>query len=384
MKIRTVAQNWLVLSGARFKRTKMKKKKIAIFHDFFGTIGGGEKLVLELAKGLGADIITTDKNKENIRLMKPGKIKIISLGNPPPFPVLKQISASVMFSRADFPNYDFYIMSGNWAIFAAKKHKPNLLYCHTPVRMFYQAYHDFKGWAPWYAKPLFALWVAIHRFFLEKKVKHIQRVAANSENCKRRVKKYYHKNAVVVNPPIKQFKFKKYGDFWLSVNRLYPHKRIELQLESFKRMPKERLVVVGGVTQGDHSNAYRKKIMKNKPANVVFAGEVSEKRLEHLYSECKGSIATSQKEDFGMNILEAMSAGKPVVATAEGGYLETMINGKTGFLVKPRVDEIIKAVKKISKNPAKFRKACEKRAKDFNTQNFVKKMKKLVYEPNIK
>nr|MCK4929950.1 glycosyltransferase [Nanoarchaeota archaeon] len=215
--------------------------RIAIFHDFFGTIGGGEKLVIELAKGLKADIITTDKNKKGIKLMKTGDVRIISIGKPVLIPVLKQITASFLFSKARFPDYNFHIMSGNWAIFAAKKHKPNLLYCHTPIRMFYQAYNDFKSWAPWYAKPLFALWVRIHRYFLERDLKHVQRVVANSNNCKQRVKKYYHKKASVINPPIKKYKFRKYGNFWLSVNRLYPHKRIELQIEAFRRLPNEKL-----------------------------------------------------------------------------------------------------------------------------------------------
>lgn len=354
--------------------------RIAIFHDFFGTIGGGEKLVVELARGLGADIITTDLNKDSIKLMKASDVMIISLGKPTPIPMLKQVSASIMFSRADFPGYNFYVMSGNWAIFAAKKHKPNLLYCHTPVRMFYQAYNDFKSFAPWYAKPFFALWVGIHRFLLEKRLRHVHGVVANSENCRRRVKRYYHKSAVVINPPIKQYKFRKYGNFWLSVNRLYPHKRIELQLEAFKRIPKEKLVIVGGITKGDHSRLYKSRIIKSKPDNVSFVEEVSEKRLEQLYADCKGFIATSQKEDFGMNVLEAMSAGKPVIAVNEGGYRETLINRKTGFLVKPRIDEIVKAVKRANRNPARFRKACENRAKEYNVKNFVSRMRKIIHE----
>ena len=270
-------------------------------------------------------------------------------------------------------------MSGNWAIFDAKKNKPNMLYCHTPVRMFYQAYEDFKGWAPWYAKPFFAVWVGIDRFFLEENLKHVQKVVANSNNCKQRVKKYYNKNAVVVNPPIKKYKFKKHGNYWLSVNRLYPHKRIELQLNAFRKMPNERLLIVGGVTKGDHSNAYRKKIMKTKPGNVKFLGEVSEKRLEQLFGECKGFVATSQKEDFGMNVLEAMSAGKPVVAVNEGGYLETVIHGSTGLLVRPRVSEIVKAVEKVSKNTKnnnkKYKKNCMTNAEKYSVSNFLRGMK---------
>jgi len=357
--------------------------KIAIFHDFFGTIGGGEKLVIELARGLKADIITTDLDKKNITRMKANDMKIISIGKPILFPVLKQITASALFSKADFPKYDFYIMSGNWAIFAAKKHNPNLLYCHTPVRMFYQAYDFFKSIAPWWSKPFFAIWVKIHRRLLEKQLKHVQRVVANSENCKRRVKKYYKKESVVVNPPIIQYKFRKFGDFWLSVNRIYPHKRIELQLETFRRLPNEKLIIVGGVTKGDHSEAYQKKIMKNKPENVTLLDELSEAKLEKLYGECKGFIATAENEDFGMSLLEAMSAGKAVVAVDKGGYKETMVNGKTGFLVKSEVDEIVKAIKKISLNPTKFRKTCEKRAEKYSTKIFVEKMRKIVYD-NIK
>jgi len=354
--------------------------RIAIFHDFFGTIGGGEKLVVELARGLKADIITTQIDKKNIKLMSADDIKIISIGKPILFPVLKQISASIMFAKAKHNNYDFYILSGNWAIFAAKHHKPNLLYCHTPVRMFYQAYPDFKKLAPWWAKPLFALWVKVHKYFLEKNLKHIGAVVANSNDCKERVKKYYKRASIVINPPIKQYKFRKYGDFWLSVNRLYPHKRVELQLEAFRKLPKEKLVIVGGVTKGDHSEAYKKELLWDKPSNVVFLGEVNEKKLEELYADCKGFIATSEKEDFGMNVLEAMSAGKAVAAVNEGGYKETMINGKTGFLVNADVDDVVKAIKKINSNPARFRKMCEKRAEQYSVNNFIKKMRLEVYE----
>ncbi len=363
--------------------------RIAIFHDFFGTIGGGEKLVVELARGLKADIITTQVDLKNIKKMGVGvgDVRIISLGKPVLLPVLKQITASIMFAKAKsktkHAHYDFFILSGNWAIFAAKKHKPNLLYCHTPVRMFYQAYDDFKKVAPWWAKPFFILWVKVHKCFLEKNLKHIQRVIANSEDCKQRVKKYYHKDAVVINPPIKKYKFRKYGDFWLSVNRLYPHKRVELQLEAFRKLPDEKLVVVGGVTKGDHSEAYKKKLLQNKPSNVIFLGEVSEKKLEELYATCKGFIATSEKEDFGMNVLEAMSAGKPVVAVNEGGYKETMIDGRTGYLGKADVQSIIKAINEISSkissdkpsNKGKFKKACILHSERYGVKRFIKEMK---------
>lgn len=356
--------------------------RIAIFHDFFGTIGGGEKLVLELARGLNADIFTTHVDKENLRRMGVDAAEmdahIRSIGTPCRIPVIKQIHASWIFHRAKVKGYDFYILSGNWAIFAAKNHRPNLLYCHTPVRMFYEAYDDFKEVTPWYARPFFVLWVRVHRALLERQLKHIQAFIANSENCRQRVKNDYMRSSTVINPPIKKYEFKRYGDFWLSANRIYPHKRIELQLEAFRRMPDEKLIIVGGVTDGDHSNMYRRELLRHRPGNVSFLGEVDEKNLGKLYSDCKGFITTSKDEDFGMNVLEAMGAGKPVVAMDEGGYKETVIDGRTGFLVRADANEIVKAAKSISRDPARFRKACERQAARYSVKIFVDKMRKVV------
>ncbi len=98
--------------------------KIAIFHDYIGAIGGGEKLVLTLARGLGADVITTDVDADSMKRMGFEDVKIISLGGTVKLPPLKQISASLRFALCDFSKgYDFFIFSGNWAHFAAKRHK---------------------------------------------------------------------------------------------------------------------------------------------------------------------------------------------------------------------------------------------------------------------
>lgn len=355
--------------------------KIAIFHDYIGAIGGGEKLVLTLARSLKADIITTDVDNDSIIKMGFEDVKIITLGNTIKLPPLKQVSASYKFAICNFSDaYDFFIISGNWAPFAAKKHKPNLYYCHTPARAFYDLYDSFLQRQPSFAKPLFMLWVAIYKSIYEYYVKKVEKIIVNSINTQSRVIRYHHRNAEIIYPPIdvSKHKFKQYGDFWLSVNRLYPEKRIELQIEAFRLMPNEKLIIVGGYAEGDRAAKYVKKIKKDIPENVEIRGSISEKELIYLYDNCKGFIATAMDEDFGMTPVEAMASGKPVIAVNEGGYLESVINGKTGMLIRPNVSNIINAINIISIDPVKYRDACEEQAKKFDIFIFINSIKNII------
>lgn len=355
-----------------------KVKRIAIFNDYMGAIGGGEKTVLTLARALHADVITTDVNENLIRKIGFGDAHVISLGETVKVPPLKQIHASLLFAFCDFSKkYDFFILSGNWAHYAARRHKPNMWYCHTPVRAFYDLRDVMaEGQPNLFMKIIFRLWVSINSYFDRLSIKNVQRIVANSKNTSERVKKVYGRSAVVIHPPvpIERYKFKKSGDFWLSVNRLYPEKRIELQIETFRKLPKEKLIVVGGYSAGDHSAMYQHKLME-APHNVKMLGVVDDAKLAELYSTCKGLIVTAMDEDFGMTPIEAMAAGKPVVAVNEGGYKETVIDGITGELVKADVGDVIRGISRVSKNPLKYRKACERRAKEFSEKIFIKRMK---------
>lgn len=357
--------------------------KIAIFHDYFGAIGGGEKLVLMLAKHFNADVITTDLNLESIKKMGYPEIKIISLGETSKIPPLKQISASFLFAICDFSEqYDFFIFSGNWAHFAAKKHKPNLYYCHTPTRAFYDLYTTFLQRQPIYISIPFRIWVRLHRPVSEYYLSHIHKIATNSKNTSNRVKKYFKRESEVIYPPVDTSKFtcKEYGDFWLSVNRLYPEKRVEIQIDAFKQMPEEKLIIVGGYSKGDHAKSYAEDILSNLPENVKVLGEIPESELLEIYSRCRGFICTAMDEDFGMTPVEAMASGKSVIAVNEGGFKETVIDGKTGFLVNADSESIIKAVKSISPRPETYREACFERAKEFDISIFVQKIKNVIYD----
>ncbi|HEY3361930.1 MAG TPA: glycosyltransferase [Methanosarcina sp.] len=359
--------------------------KIAIFHDYFGAIGGGEKLVLMLARCFNADVITTDLNMESVKKMGYPDIRIISLGKTPKVPPLKQISASFHFAACDFSKeYDFFIFSGNWAHFAAKKHKPNLYYCHTPTRAFYDLYETFISRQSLLISIFFRIWVRLHKPVSEYYLSHICKIATNSKNTSKRIKKYFNRDAEVIYPPVETSKFtcKEYGDFWLSVNRLYPEKRVEIQIEAFQKMPEEKLVIIGGYSEGDHAKSYAKNIVDNLPENIKILGEVSEEELLDLYSRCRGFICTAIDEDFGMTPVEAMASGKPVVAVNEGGFKETVIDGKTGVLVEADVQDIIKAVNYISKDPSKYGNECIKRAAMFDLSNFENAMKKSISHEN--
>lgn len=355
-----------------------KVKRIAIFHDYIDAIGGGEKTTLTLARALHADVITTDVNEDSIRKMGFNDVNIISMGRTLKIPPMKQIHASLLFALCNFSKkYDFFIFGGNWAHYAAWRHKPNMWYCYTPVRAFY----DLKGVMAdrqpnFILKLLFLLWVAVHSYFDRLSVSNISKITVISKNVLGRVKKFYGRDAKVLYPPVpvQKYKFKRSDDFWLSVNRLYPEKRIELQVEAFKKMPNEELLIVGGYSTGDHAEAYQRKF-KNLPNNIKLLGSIDNRKLAELYSTCKGLITTAMDEDFGLTPLEAMAAGKPVVAVKEGGYLETVKPGVTGEFANADVKDIIKAISKVSKDPLKYRKACEEMAEKFNEEIFIKKIR---------
>jgi glycosyltransferase involved in cell wall biosynthesis len=352
--------------------------KVAIFHDYFGAIGGGEKVVIMIAKILNADIITTDT--EAIKKIDPS-VHVISLGKTIKFPPLKQISASIMFFSCDYSKkYDFFIFSGNWAHYAAHRHHPNIWYCYTPVRAFYDLYHTFLSRQDFTTRQLFRCWVFFHRWFDQRSIRNIDHIIGISRNVQSRILQYHQRKADLIFPPVdsRLYHCAEYGNFWLSVNRLYPEKRIELQIEAFRKMPEERLIIVGGYAPGDHASRYAEKIKQTLPLNVILCGEIPEGDLRDLYSCCKAHICTALDEDYGLTPLEAMASGKAVVAVNEGGYRET-VTKHTGFLVNPEVKAIMNAVRSVAENPSRFKDACIARSQEFDLIQFRLKIEEAVY-----
>jgi glycosyltransferase involved in cell wall biosynthesis len=351
--------------------------RIAIFHDYFGAIGGGERVVVAMAKILDADIITTDTDA--VRTIDPS-VRVISLGKTIHFPPLKQISASLRFRACDFSDtYDFFIFTGTWSTAAARRHHPNLWYCYTPVRAFYDLYTVFLKRQDIVTRQFFRCWVFFHRGFDRQCIRHVDRILAISANVSHRIQRYHTRTAAVIYPPVEtaDYHFTEYGNFWLSVNRLYPEKRIELQIAAFRRMPEEKLVVVGWYAKGDHASRYAADLGKDLPANVTFAGEVSEEGLRDLYGRCRGLVCTALDEDYGLTPLEAMASGKPVVATDEGGFRET-VTPETGILVPPDADALIAAIRTVGKDPSAYKESCIARAKEFDRERFSRLFKAVV------
>lgn len=363
--------------------------KIAIFHNYLDNIGGAEKVGLTLARELGADVYTTNIDKEKIAKMGFSDIlpRIYSVGKVPVNAPFKQQFALWKFRRLDLgKKYDFYIIDGDWAMSGAVNNKPNLWYVHSPIREIWDLHeHTRQNMVPWALRPVFDCWVFYNRRLNKKYINEVDILACNSENTKKRLKKFLDKEAVVINPPIavSDFKFKKSGDYWLSVNRLITHKRIDLQLKAFSELPGEKLIIVGSYEQSRHFKKYAEYCQKIKPQNVEIKSWVSQPELADLYANCKGFITTSQDEDFGMNVVEAMASGKPVIAPDEGGYKETVIGGKTGILIGGINEEkLIKAIKdldgKIRDNSFLFSESCRNQAKKFDVPVFIKKIKNAI------
>ena len=166
----------------------------------------------------------------------------------------------------------------------------------------------------------------------------IDKLVANSNFTAKRIKKYWGRNASVIHPPVDIKRFsprKSRDDFYLSVSRLVPNKRIDLLVKAFNQLNLP-LIIIGNGPE-------KKRLMKIAKKNIIFLNYQDDFVVKELMEKCRAFVYAGI-EDFGIAPVEAMAAGAPIIALRKAGILDTVkcINSKnkipTGLLFNNQSD----------------------------------------------
>jgi len=359
--------------------------KVALVHDYLKEYGGAERVLEALSEIYPeAPIYTAFLVKDSAvgKAFQDKKI-ITSWGNF--FLSFKNLYSPLRFlapliwESFDFKNYDLIISSASWYITKGIITPPgslHLCYCHTPPRWLY-GYRTSIEWKKFWPIRIYG---EILAFFMRKydylSSQRVDLFIANSENVQKRIAKFYRRDSTVIYPPVEVEKIKeatkdlKPQDYFLIASRVVGAKGLDLAIEVANRLGFELKIV--GEPAG--LKWEEEKLNKLKGKTVEFLGRVSDSELYKYYGQCKAFLALAEDEDFGIAPVEAMAAGRPVIAFAGGGYLETVIEGKTGtFFEDYSVDGLVKVLKIF--DPKKYKpEDCRKQAEKFSKERFKKEI----------
>lgn len=357
--------------------------KILIIHDRFQFRGGAERLVLDLAKELEADIVTefwTDTTYP--RTAVPHGLTVLDVGEPRAM-VLRYFRAQWNFwwkTRALIKTYDTIIFSGNNCLAAALRPlgKKNILsYCHTPVRYVYDLFAVRRAAEPSALKRVlyYDLGKYLIRGMYRLGLSRMKHVVTNSENVRERLQRFCGRDTRVIYPPIhtEKFTWRGQGDYYLSFARLDSLKRVDDIVRAFQRMPSKKLIIASG---GDDEQKIRD--LARGYENISVVGWVDDAQLQELVGNCIATIYIPVDEDFGMTAVEGMAAGKPCIGVDEGGLRETILPKATGVLVPKAytIDDLVAAVERLTPECAQaMRAACEAQAQRFSLARFAREIR---------
>jgi glycosyltransferase involved in cell wall biosynthesis len=275
----------------------------------------------------------------------------------------------------DVRGYDLVVSSSSaWAHGVIPDDEAvHVCYCHNPFRYAWNAREAtladrgpltraalsviFQRWRQWD-------WIAAQR---------VDTYIANSETTERRIARYFNREAQVVYPPVETARFEpaEPGESYVVLSELMPHKRIELAVRAFSRLRRPLTVI------GNGPDARR--LRRIAGPTIRFEGRVSDRRAAELLARARALVVTAT-EEFGIAAVEAQAAGRPVIALAEGGVRETVIEGETGvFYEEPTVQALCAAVEAfdpLAIDPA----ACVRNAERFDVARFQTAMQRVVDE----
>jgi glycosyltransferase involved in cell wall biosynthesis len=370
---------------------EMTKKtlSVALVHDYLAEFGGAERVLLALHqtfpdapvftafvdwRGFGGESQAAQWRSLDVRstfIQKiPGHARLRS-----PLRIL----APLAFKHLDLRAYDLVISSTNAYHAKSIRVRPDavhLCYCHTPARSLY-GYETKSDWREHRLSHFFG-GIANHFLRLEdfRAAQAVTKVIANSKETKKRVAKFWHREAVVIPPPVTLLPVTKKPAapyyYYLYVNRLNLAKHPELAVQACLTL-KVPLKVVG---TGPMLPALRELVHAHPAAQIEFLGQVGDSDLAQLYAGARGLLYPVVDEDFGLVPLEALAQGTPVIAHRSGGPQETLIDGQTGvFFTALTVTALVAAMRRAQ--TLKFSSSrLQAQAQKYSLANFQQQIKK--------
>jgi len=251
----------------------------------------------------------------------------------------------------------------------------HICFCYTPTRFLWRT-GDYLSRARWARRWRFLMAPLLHylRLWDFAAAQRVDYFIAQSHVAARRIRKWYGQESTVIPSPIDTTRFQidsQIEGYYLIVSRLEPYKRIALAVEAFNHLGLPLWIV------GDGSD--RRRLQKLAKPNIRFLGFVPEDQLVHLYARCWALIFPGE-EDFGLTPLEANASGRPVIAYASGGALETVVEGVTGvFFHEPAAQALAQAVQDT--DPSAFDpSALQAHAMKFDKEVFKQRVSAFVRE----
>lgn len=350
--------------------------KIAVVHDWLVSYAGAERVLEEILKlypqaELYSLIDFIPEGERAFLLNKRVKTSLLQH-----FPFAKERYRQYLplmplaIYLLDLRGYEVVLSSSHAVAKGVRTGKRSLhiCYCHTPMRYAWdlrEHYLKVSGLSSGLKGILAKLVLEFMRKWDYRTSQRVHYFIANSKYIAERIKRAYGRDSYVIYPPVDVERFRlrvKKEDFYLTVSRLVPYKRVDLIVSAFAEMPDKRLVVIGDGPE-------IKKLLALAKGNVEFLGSQPSAVVEEYMAKAKAFIFAAE-EDFGIAPVEAQACGTPVIAYGKGGVLETVIENKTGiFFWEQRVESLIEAVKSFEKRENAFdcleiRKNAERFSKD--------------------
>jgi glycosyltransferase involved in cell wall biosynthesis len=362
--------------------TSLNKINAALVHHWFLAMSGGEKVCEAICEILDCpDLysIVADPAALSPTLQKSAIKTSFIQGLPRANKYYRYYAAlfPLAVESFDLSSYDL-VISSDASVVKGVKTQPetcHICVCYSPMRYAWNAFHDYTREFGTFKKSLASIvmsYLAVYDYAASGRVDYF---AAISETTRRRIKKYYRRDSVLIYPPCDLERFspsEKIDDYYLFVGRLVGYKRADLAIRACS-LNRSRLLIVG-----DGPEIAKLKSMAT--SNIEFLGWVPDHELVELYAHCKALIFPGE-EDFGIVPVEAQAAGRPVIAFGKGGALETVIPGETGVFFYERSEG------SLSTTIAEFEKLVDQfdtrkiidNARKFSKQNFMRRFQEFVY-----
>lgn len=307
--------------------------KVAIVHYWMVSMRGGERVTESLCRMFpDADVFTNFAIRENLSPdITRHKITETFIAR---LPFVKKLYSRYLplmplaLEQLDLTGYDLIISNeaGPAKGIVPGPSAIHLNYCCSPMRYVWDQYHVYRNRSGFFTRMLMPVLCHYLRMWDVTASMRVDHFLADSHHVANRIYRYYHRRADVVYPPAAIDEFlpapaAEHGDYYLWCGEMVRYKRPDLAIEAFNASGR-KLVVIG---DGEE----RKRLEKIAKPNITFLGKAKFDVLKHHAARCRALIFPGE-EDFGIVPIEVQSAGRPVIAYAKGGALETVIDGKTG------------------------------------------------------